>query len=254
MADASAARAGTVRAEEEVQDRAGSRDGRARQADRRHQSARGSRGGGRRRLSRGRAQSRRRFHTSRSHEGESRGRSHPRRRRSRSDALEVEAIGLKAINESKNLLGDAILSLEVRKELVSKLEAVIAAAMKPAEKIESIRMLHINGMPGMSGGGSTNGGALNGATEHNGNTGAGLPNRLVQALLQYRLQVPMVEKMLSELGLSLDQGTLVPTGLGSSTRLTPTAESLESRAPKRARSDGCFHLPARAVLARRCPD
>lgn len=143
--------------------------------------------------------------------------------------LEVEAIGLKAINESKNLLGEAMMSFEVRKELVSKLEAVIAAAMKPAEKIESIRMLHINGMPGMNGGSTNNGGALNGAAEGDGKSGAGLPNQLVQALLQYRLQVPLVEKMLSELGLSLNQGTLVPSDLGSSTRLTPTGES--SRVP-----------------------
>ncbi len=140
--------------------------------------------------------------------------------------LEVEAIGLKAINESKNLLGEAIMSFEVRKELVSKLEAVIAAAMKPAEKIESIRMLHINGMPGMNGGGSANaGGALNGAAESDGKSGAGLPNQLVQALLQYRLQVPMVEKMLSELGLSVDHGTLIPTDLGASTRLNPAGDS-----------------------------
>jgi uncharacterized membrane protein YqiK len=134
--------------------------------------------------------------------------------------FEVEAVGLQAINEAKNLLGEAIMAFEVRKDLVAKLEQVIAAAMKPAEKIDSIRMLHINGMPGSPGVSGGNGVAgVDGA--HAGNGGGGLPNQLVNALLQYRLQVPVVEKMISELGLDLGKGTLIPdltrgtgTGLG----------------------------------------
>ncbi len=123
--------------------------------------------------------------------------------------FEVEAVGLQAINEAKNLLGEAIMAFEVRKDLVAKLEQVIAAAMKPAEKIDSIRMLHINGMPGANGASGSGGVAgLDGAGAANG--GAGLPNQLVNALLQYRLQVPVVEKMISELGLDLGKGGLIP--------------------------------------------
>ncbi|HRE80749.1 MAG TPA: flotillin domain-containing protein [Opitutaceae bacterium] len=132
--------------------------------------------------------------------------------------LEVEAVGLKAINESKNLLSDAIMAFEVRKELVSKLEDILAAAMKPTEKIESIRMLHINGMPGMtSGAGVHSGGGDGGASAQP----TALPNQLVQSLLQYRLQVPLIDKMLSELGLSLDQGQLIPNELPKSDRPVP---------------------------------
>lgn len=126
--------------------------------------------------------------------------------------FEVEAIGLQAINQAKNLLGEAIMSFEVRKELVGRLEAVIAAAMKPAEKIESIRMLHINGLPGAPVAGVNGGGAVDAAAPAAAvaGGGAGLPNQLVQSLLQYRLQVPLVDKMLAELGLSLDQGQVIP--------------------------------------------
>lgn len=119
--------------------------------------------------------------------------------------LEVEAIGMRAINEAKNLLGSAVMNFEVQQALVARLEQVIAAAMKPAEKIESIRMLHINGMPGT-------GAAVPGADgTPAGAAPSGLPNQLVQSLLQYRMQVPMIDKMLAELGLNLDAGTLVPT-------------------------------------------
>lgn len=123
--------------------------------------------------------------------------------------LEVEAEGLQAINQAKNLLGEAIMSFEVRRELVAKLEQVIAAAMKPAEKIDSIRMLHINGMPGQ--GGAVGGASIGSATTPvGGGDAGGLPNQLVSALLQYRLQLPVVEKMITELGLDLNNGGLVP--------------------------------------------
>jgi uncharacterized membrane protein YqiK len=111
------------------------------------------------------------------------------------------------------------MSFEVRKELVSKLEGILAAALKPTEKIESIRMLHINGMPGFNGGAGQGAGGV-------GNSGggeAGLPNQLVQALLQYRMQVPMVEKMLAELNLNLDKGQILPTDLGETAPQKPKA-------------------------------
>lgn len=136
--------------------------------------------------------------------------------------LTVEAAGLQAINEAKNLLGEGIMSFEVRKELVGKLEAIIAAAMKPAEKIDSIRMLHINGgLPGAGVGGATGIGSATTGGEAGG-TGAGLPNQLVNALLQYRMQVPMVEKMIAELGLNLNGGDLVPDAASAAKPAAPT--------------------------------
>ncbi|MFH1499072.1 MAG: flotillin domain-containing protein [Verrucomicrobiota bacterium] len=153
--------------------------------------------------------------------------------------FEVEAVGLHAINEAKNLLSDAIMSFEVRKELVGKLEGVIAAAMKPAEKIDSIRMLHINGMPGQAGG--VTGVGSGAATGGEGSTG-GLPNQLVNALLQYRLQVPVVEKMISELGLNLNDGTLIPEDL-KSTVATPAATKLPTPAARPA-TEAPVHAPA----------
>lgn len=146
----------------------------------------------------------------------------------------VEAAGLQAINEAKNLLAESIMAFEVRKELVGKLEGIIAAAMKPAEKIDSIRMLHINGMPGAGVGGGIGGATTGGDGGSNGaGHGAGLPNQLVNALLQYRMQVPMVEKMIAELGLNLNGGGLVPDGLEpKSPTLAPDGLDLGDRIAK----------------------
>jgi uncharacterized membrane protein YqiK len=134
--------------------------------------------------------------------------------------LEVEASGMRAINEAKNLLGDAMMTFEVRRALVEKLEDVLAAAMKPAEKIESIRLLQINGMPGTGGNGHTS--ALNGNGLGDSATApTGLPNQLVQSLLQYRMQVPLIDKMLAELGLELDKGQILPS-VGGASAAPPT--------------------------------
>lgn len=146
--------------------------------------------------------------------------------------FEVEAVGLQAINQAKNLLGEAIMSFEVRRELVGKLEGVIAAAMKPVEKIDSIRMLHINGLPGAGAAPAGVAGASAGG-EAPVSGSAGLPNQLVQSLLQYRLQVPLVDKMLSELGLSLEQGRLIPEDLAVAPPSAPKTAGVVASAAER---------------------
>ena len=109
--------------------------------------------------------------------------------------LEVEAFGEKAINEAKNLLSSELISFELRKILAGVAPQIMEASVKPMEKIESIKILQANGF----GGGATGGGSSAGA----GGTGSGggLPNQLVDAALGYRMNLPLVDKMLEELGL-----------------------------------------------------
>jgi uncharacterized membrane protein YqiK len=106
--------------------------------------------------------------------------------------LEVEAYGEKAINEAKNILGTEIINFELRKLIAQIAPALVEASVKPMEKIDSIRILQANGFGGNGGGAE---GILNGAG------GKALPNQLVDAALAYRMQLPLVEKMLGELGL-----------------------------------------------------
>ena len=110
--------------------------------------------------------------------------------------LEVEAFGEKAINEAKNLLSSELISFELRKVLASVAPQIMEASVKPMEKIESIKILQANGFGG-NGGGSSNGAGGNGG----GGATNGLPNQLVDAALGYRMNLPLVDKMLEELGL-----------------------------------------------------
>lgn len=109
--------------------------------------------------------------------------------------FEVEAYGEKAINEAKNILSSELISFELRKIFAQVAPQVMEASVKPMEKIESIKILQANGFGGTTGGGSNG----NGVSVSGGATG--LPNQLVDAALGYRMNLPLVDKMLEELGL-----------------------------------------------------
>lgn len=110
--------------------------------------------------------------------------------------FEVEAFGERAINEAKNLLSQAIIEFELRKVIAQIAPELVAASVKPMEKIDSIKILQANGFGPMPGG-AGNGGAAGG----NGASG-GMPNQLVEAALGYRMQLPVVDMLLKELGLN----------------------------------------------------
>ena len=112
--------------------------------------------------------------------------------------LEVEAYGEKAINEAKNLLSQEIISFEIRKILAQVAPQIIEASVKPMEKIDSIKIISTNGfnLPGTNGG--SNGTSGNGQAPA---TVGGMPNQLMESLLAYRMNSPIVDKLLHELGI-----------------------------------------------------
>ncbi len=118
---------------------------------------------------------------------------------------QVEAEGQEAINAARNVLDDRIIALELKKALIEVMPEVMAASMKAVEKIKDIRVIDFGqGMPGGNGlmpslagpnGGGTGshaGGALQG--------GGSLPDNIVQSLLNYRMQAPLVDELLTDLG------------------------------------------------------
>lgn len=107
--------------------------------------------------------------------------------------FEVEAYGEKAINEAKNILSSELIGFELRKILAQVAPQIMEASVKPMEKIDSIKILQANGFGGVAGGNGSNGTAAG--------SGGGLPNQLVDAALGYRMNLPLVDKMLEELGL-----------------------------------------------------
>jgi len=111
------------------------------------------------------------------------------------EAALAEAEGIAAINEAKNRLGAAQIDLAVRMQLIQSLPQIIEQSVKPLERIESIRLFQVNGMP--SGGSST--------SAATGQVGAGagtLPEQVVNSALQYQVAKPIVDAIMKDAGLS----------------------------------------------------
>jgi uncharacterized membrane protein YqiK len=107
----------------------------------------------------------------------------------------AQADGIAAINEAKNRLGAAQIDLTVRMQLIQALPDIIAQASKPLEKIDSIRLFQVNGMPGAPGGLAGDQGAATGAG------GGTLPEQVMNSALQYQVAKPIVDAIMKDAGL-----------------------------------------------------
>ena len=108
----------------------------------------------------------------------------------------AEAEGIAAINDAKNRLGAAQIDLAVRLQLIQSLPMIIEQSVKPLEKIESIRLFQVNGMPT---GHTVNGHAGGTAAASSGGT---LPEQVVNSALQYQVAKPIVDAIMKDAGLS----------------------------------------------------
>ncbi|MFN9805780.1 MAG: flotillin family protein [Betaproteobacteria bacterium] len=107
------------------------------------------------------------------------------------EAALAEAAGLEAINAAHNSLSTEQVAMRIRTLMLEKLPEIIAEAVKPMEKIDSIRVVQVNGL-----GGSMAGGAAPGAD------GVTLPDQVANAALKYSVQKPLVDSILREVGLN----------------------------------------------------
>ena len=111
----------------------------------------------------------------------------------------VEAEGKEKLNAAENLRSDASRKSALHRALVENLPAIIRESVKPMEKIEGIKIMHVEGLPGLSGvghGGGVGGGAGEGPSDGN------LAEQVVSSALRYRSQAPFVDQLLGEIGLT----------------------------------------------------
>ena len=114
--------------------------------------------------------------------------------KARQEATLAEADGKRALNEALNTLSAAQIDLQVRTLLLQQLPQIIEQAVGPMEKIESIRIFQVNGMPGASS--STSEGVSNAGG------GATFPEQVMNAALQYQVAKPIVDAVMKDAGLS----------------------------------------------------
>jgi len=103
---------------------------------------------------------------------------------------EIEAEAARMMNDAHNMLSPEARASALRMKLVEKAEAIIRESVRPMERIEGIKILHVDGLGGGSNGGGGDGG-------HGGSFSDGLVN----SALRYRAQAPLVDQLLREIGI-----------------------------------------------------
>lgn len=139
---------------------------------------------------------------------------------------EIDAEGRRKLNDAENMRNEASRRSAIQHELIANLPTIIRESVKPMESIDSIKILQVDGLPGLSGaqGAGGDGGDGGGGGDGVGPRAPNLAENVVNSALRYRAQVPFVDALLDEIGMS-------PKALSSLGGLAVLAEDSRSRAP-----------------------
>jgi uncharacterized membrane protein YqiK len=124
---------------------------------------------------------------------------------------EVDAKGAMQLNEAENALSEAARLSRYRAKLLERIEGIVRESVRPMEKIEGIKILHIDGSS--SGGGNRN-----------------VTDEVIDSALRYRVQAPMIDSLMKEIG--IEGGSL-----GRMTEVLRDAKDIEALTSKRAKAD-----------------
>ncbi|WP_374306796.1 flotillin domain-containing protein [Dongia sp.] len=96
----------------------------------------------------------------------------------------VDAEGQRKTNEAENVLTDAARASRARMRLLDKIEGIVRESAKPMEKIEAIKILHVDGLGGGGDGNRKN-----------------VTDEVIDSALRYRVQAPMIDSLMKEVGI-----------------------------------------------------
>lgn len=107
---------------------------------------------------------------------------------------EVDAEGKRAIHEAENTLSKDQIDMQLKIALINHLPSILQEAVKPMERIDGIKIFQVEGLAaGNSSGNSISAEATNGS--------GNLADQVMNAALRYRAQAPLLDSLLSELGM-----------------------------------------------------
>jgi uncharacterized membrane protein YqiK len=130
---------------------------------------------------------------------------------------EVDAEGRRKLNEAENLLNPDIVAAQVKKILIERLPDIIRESVRPMEQIEGIKIIQVEGL----GGG-------NGSASHaSGGSDGNLADQLVNSALRYRGQAPLVDALMSEIGIRGGDINGITEVLDAPNKPAPKAKSEE---------------------------
>lgn len=106
---------------------------------------------------------------------------------------QVEAKGTEIRNAALNTLSAEQIAMQVKMKLLDVLPGIIEASVKPIEKIDSIKIVQVDGLNRGHSGGSDSGSSTG--------EGGNLAEQAVSAALSYRAQQPILDAVLNEIGM-----------------------------------------------------
>jgi uncharacterized membrane protein YqiK len=140
-------------------------------------------------------------------------------------ALAIKTVGMaeaevrKAELEAENLINQRVIMANALNELVPQMPELVEKLMLPAEKIDSIRILNVNGMEGMPG---LQGGSPGGDGAASGNSGgSNVAGDLLGTVMNVGLLMPVIREVMQGL-----QGNAETERLMSSLRDIPGGEAI----------------------------
>jgi len=105
----------------------------------------------------------------------------------------IEAAAKRAMNDADSGLSPELIDMKIRLAIVEHLQGMIAESVKPLERIEGIKIVHVDGLAPQSGGG----GAAEGDKRE-----TGLSDQIVNSALRYRAHAPVLDQLLKDVGFS----------------------------------------------------
>ena len=110
----------------------------------------------------------------------------------------VDAEGNRKLNEAENSRNDESRRSALLEGVVNRLPEIIREQVKPIENIDSIKILQVDGLPGLNS--PTEGG---GTGEPSSRPDGSVSDQVVSSAMKYRTQVAFVDGLMEEIGLPL---------------------------------------------------
>ena len=126
------------------------------------------------------------------------------------ERYEVDAKGAMQLNEAENTLSESARQARFRGKLLERIEGIVRESVRPMEKIDGIKILHIDGANGGVGGNRN------------------VTDEVIDSALRYRVQAPMIDSLMKEIG--IEGGSL-----GRMTEVLRDAKDIEALTSKRAK-------------------
>lgn len=108
--------------------------------------------------------------------------------------LLAQAEGQRALIDAENATDAKVLALKLELAKIEALPRIVAEMVKPAEKIESIRIHQVSGLGGAAGSGGSEGASRSPV------------NQALDSIMEMAVQLPALKKLGEDLGMSLDSG------------------------------------------------